>query len=86
MTTDSVKEAIRLLGVYTAGRFDVWALMGPAKASCRAHVMSVLCEHKMPQAKSGVTAIRAKFYAALGIAGNCEAIREDVFRQLCRTV
>jgi hypothetical protein len=38
----NVKEAIRLLGTYTAGRFDIWMLSGSAKASCRAHVMSTL--------------------------------------------
>lgn len=81
---ESVREAIRLLGVYTAGRYDLWALAGQGKASCRAHVMSALCGQKMTQAKSGVTALRSAFYAAIGIAGECEAARESNFRQFCR--
>lgn len=38
----NVTEAIRLLGVYTAGTFNVWDLSGSQKTSCRAHIMSHL--------------------------------------------
>jgi hypothetical protein len=42
--------ACRLIDVYCGGRFyDLWQLAGPAKASCRAHVMSTLLARKVPQ-------------------------------------
>lgn len=81
--TDNVKEAIRLLGVYTAGRFDIWALAGNSKASCRAHINSALTGRKEPQRTSGVNALRDAFYAALNPAGGCLAAQEKSFRQLC---
>lgn len=31
----NTQEAIRWLGIYTNGRFDIWMLSGSAKASCR---------------------------------------------------
>ncbi len=83
-------EAVRLLGIYTAGRFDAWLLAGPAKASCRAHVMSALAGQRMPQSKSGVVAIRAELYRQSAIAGcdfsgcDCEALRERAFMAFCR--
>ena len=80
-----LQNAIKLLGTYTAGRYDIWALAGPAKASCRAHIMSELLDRKTPQSKSGVNAIRAEFERQCGITGNCIAIREDNFRDYCRS-
>lgn len=73
-------EALRLLGAYTAGRFDIWMLAGSSKASCRAHIMTALEGKKMPQSKSGVNAITAAFYAFAMPEGSCPAIREDNFR------
>jgi hypothetical protein len=84
-----MNEAIRLLGVYTAGRFDIWALAGSSRASCRAHVMSALKGHKVPQSQSGVTALREEFcnqaraHGAV-IDGDCIAVREDQFIAWCR--
>jgi len=80
------QEAIRVLGTYTAGRFDIWMLAGSSKASCRAHVMSVLQGKRVPQSQSGVTAIRSAFYEALSITGECEAHREENFRTACRAI
>ena len=76
---DTTKEALRLLGIYTTGRFDIWALAGDAKASCRAHVMSALLGRKVPRSKSGVTAIREELYSRGNITGTCGAHREDNF-------
>jgi hypothetical protein len=75
----NTQEAIRLLGTYTAGRFDIWMLSGSAKASCRAHVLSVLLGVKTPQSKSGVNALREAFYQAGNIEGDCLAAREENF-------
>lgn len=80
----NVQEAIRVLGTYTAGRFDIWMLSGSSKASCRAHVMSILQGKRVPQSQSGVTAIRSAFYTALGITGECEAHRQEIFQAVCR--
>lgn len=77
-------EAIHLLGVYTANRFDLWMLAGSSKASCRAHLMSALQGTRVPQSKSGITAIRNAFYSLLNIAGECEAHREELFRAVCK--
>ncbi len=84
--TENVLNAIRLLGVYTAGRFDIFALAGPQKASCRAHIMSTIQGRRIPQAKSGVYAIREAFFAALRPDGGCVAAQEDRFAEICRTI
>lgn len=72
-------EAVRLLGVYTARRFDVWALAGSVKAGCRSHIMSKLCGTKMTQTKSGVNALRTAFHQLSNITGECIAEREYNF-------
>ena len=65
--------------MYTAGRMDVYALAGSARASCRKHVLEALTGQKQTQAKAGVTALRAAIYAAGNITGDCEAHRETKF-------
>lgn len=72
-------EALKLLRTYTAGRFDVWALAGNSKASCRAHIMSTLTGVKVPQSKAGVNAIRDAFHAIAKPEGNCIYAREKSF-------
>lgn len=76
-------EAIRILGIYTAGRYDIWSLSGPAKASCRAHVLSTLLDRTVPKSKAGVNAIRDAFWTACSITGECPAHREENFRSFC---
>jgi len=78
-------EAIRILGIYTASSFDIWALSGRAKASCRAHVLSILLSESTPQSKSSVNAIRDAFWSACGITGECPAERERKFQLFCQT-
>lgn len=78
---DNTREAIRLLKAYTAGSCDIWQLAGPSKASCRAHIMSALAGHRVPQAKAGVNALRDRFYSIANPAGNCPAMREEAFTQ-----
>ncbi len=82
----NVERAVRLLGVYSAGRFDIWALAGSARGSQRAHVLSALAGVKVPQSKAGVNAIRSALYEAIGITGECEAHREDSFILHCRSM
>jgi hypothetical protein len=84
MSTNGIMEAIRLLGAYTAGRFDIWMLSGSQKASCRAHLMSTLLGVKTPQSKSGVTALREAFYRAGNITGDCLAAKEENFLKWVR--
>ena len=79
MTTKQL-TVLQLLDVYTAGRFDfAWSLLGPAKASVRAHIMSTIKGRKTPQSQSGVTALRVAIYDLFEINGACEANREDNF-------
>ena len=82
----AITSALEVLSAYTAGRLDIWALAGNARASCRAHVLSVLTGRKVPQSQSGITAIRSAFYTRLGIEGNCEATREDNFLLAARAM
>ena len=83
---ENTREAVRLLGVYTAGRFDLWALAGPARASCRAHVASALAGRKVPQSKAGVTMLRDSFYAIANPDGDHMAGRESSFVAWCKAV
>lgn len=86
MNIDNTREAVRLLGVYTAGRYDFWILAGPSKASCRAHVMSALLGRKVPQSQSGVTMLRAAFHALAQPAGGCMAQRDESFEAWCQSL
>jgi hypothetical protein len=76
-------HAIRLLEMHTQGRFGLLSLAGRSNAERRAQVMSALVGTRMPQAKSGVNALRAAFYKALGIVGDGEAEREESFLFVC---
>lgn len=83
--SETLQKAIRLLGTYTAGRFDVWMIAGKPKAACRAHVMAALLgKDKVPQAYAGVNALRDEFYRQASIEGNCEAERQDNFIKFCK--
>lgn len=72
-------EALRLLKIYTAGSCIIYNLAGPAKASCRAHIMSAIKGRKMPQSQSGITALTREFYTLAQVTGNCGAAREENF-------
>lgn len=79
--TANQKEAVRLLGVYTAGSFKFFTLAGGHKASCRAHIMSQLKGVRVPQSKAGINAMRDEFFAIANPPGDCEAAKEDAFVQ-----
>lgn len=82
---ENLHKAIGLLGTYSGGRFDIWALAGNARASCRAHVMAVLIgKDRVPQSQAGINALRSAFYSACSIEGECEATRESNFKAYCR--
>ena len=78
-------EAIRVLGIYTAGSYNICDLSGPRHASQRAHVLSTLQARTVPQSKAGVNAIRDAFWSACQITGECPAHRESNFAEFCRT-
>lgn len=77
--TENLREAIRLYGVYTAWQFTDFHLLGSAKASCRAHIMSALAGKRVPQSKSGINAMREALWPLMGVTGDCLAAREDDF-------
>jgi hypothetical protein len=81
-------DAVKLLGTYTAGRFDSYMLAGPSKATCRQHVMSALVGCKLPQSKCGVTALRAELWKRAGVdeQGNCIAECDSLFEDFCRQI
>jgi hypothetical protein len=60
--SDKIKAHL-ILAQLTAARCDVYSLAGPDNASARAALMTLLTGVKTPQAKSGVTALQAAFYA-----------------------
>jgi hypothetical protein len=81
----TLREGIRLLGVYTAGRFTFWTLAGNAKVCCRAHVMAVLLGvPRVPQSKAGINALREEFFRQAGIPRDCAAGMEHDFEALCQ--
>jgi hypothetical protein len=84
MEHKEMNEAIKLLGTYTAGRFDIWMLAGDAKASCRVQVMSALLGRKAKRAESGINALRTEFYNRLNITGDCLAAKEGNFIAYCK--
>lgn len=80
---------IELLGKYTiryrgGSSFDPWDMMGPHNAKRRAEVMSALMGKKMPQAKSGVTALRDELNARLNPVGNHLSARQENLADICR--
>jgi hypothetical protein len=70
-----------LLGQLTDARFEVYALAGPRNAAARASLMTLLTGVKVPQAKSGVNALKAAFYADM--RGECEREKELNFLEYC---
>lgn len=87
LVSDNVREAVRMLGEYTGGRFDIWALAGRGgKPRLRALILGTMEGRRVPQAKAGVYAIRAAFYAGVGAVGGCEAERERDFVQRCQAL
>lgn len=84
--TANLREALKLLGTYTAGKYDLWLLAGSSRASCRAHVMTVLMGARIPQSKAGVNALRDALYRAAGIEGDCLAEKNDKFIHFGKTM
>ena len=81
---ENVRKALNLLRVYTADTYDIWALSGSSKASCRAHIMSALEGTRVPQSKAGVNALRSAFEGALGAHGLTPRDRELSLLSLIR--
>ena len=77
--TKNQLEALRLLRVYQGDSRDFWALSGPAKGSCRAHIMSALAGERVPQRLSGVGLLQKTFLSMAGVAPECMARMEDAF-------
>jgi len=80
----NITAAIRLLGEYTSGRFDVDNLYGDHNAQRRQHLMQVLTCTKVPRAKAGVNALEKAFMALAKPPANCLALQRDFFREWCR--
>lgn len=81
--TTNVLEAIRLFGAYTGGRFSFSLLTGPAKASCRTHILSALLGTRIPQSAAGINRLRDEMFNAGGIPDGCLAAKEDSMREYC---
>ncbi len=69
-------DFLRLIQQNSFGSFDVYRLAGPYNAKTRARIMSALHGRKIPQAKSGVEAMRAAMFEILKPSGDCLAARE----------
>jgi hypothetical protein len=79
-------EAVRMLGVYTARTFKWVHLTGKHRAAHRAHLMSELYTVPTPQVKSGINALREKFYKLSQVSGNCRAEQDDNFIVWCKQI
>lgn len=77
-----VYEAVKLLGEFTRGTFNLWAISGQSNAKLRQRIMAALSGRaKVPQSEAGVNALQAAFYAVARPEGSCEARREPAFRE-----
>jgi hypothetical protein len=81
--TSNEREGLRLVGVYTADKFRLWALAGPSKATCRVHIMSAILGRKAKRAECGVFAIQSVFQALLP-SSECRASWDDKFAMWAR--
>ena len=74
------QKIAKLIMAYTGGNSHnlYYRLCGNAKGSVRAHIMSEIAGHKMPQSKSSITAILARLMEIFEIEGSCPAVREDM--------
>lgn len=79
------REALRLLGAYTGGRFDIWMLAGPQKVMCRTQIMSALAGVRVPQSKAGVNAMWRAFIELSGVQGGCLAEQHDNFMEWAKS-
>lgn len=72
-------NGISLVHTYTAGRFDLWALSGDSKASCRAHVLSVLQGANVPKSRASLTVLTQALHGLGRITGSYPAERNTNF-------
>ena len=83
-TEQTMDEAKRLFRVYTGGTGRIDALYGPAKASCRAHILSALQGERVPQRRAGWTVFRQAMFGLFGASGDCLAARERALAELAQ--
>jgi len=77
-------EAKRLFRVYTGDTGRIDALYGPAKAGCRAHILSALEGKRVPQSRAGWRVFRKAMFDLFGASGNCLAARESSLVELAQ--
>jgi hypothetical protein len=82
----NVREAMRLTRTYLGGRCELFALAGPAKRSCRKHILEVLRGAKVKANECGINALEAALYEAAGVRGSCGANRARHFFRLAAGV
>ena len=79
MTIGQIK-ALNLLKAYTGGSFEIVRLAGKCNSTCRAHIMSVFHDRRVPISESGVNAIEKDFLKVSKVDTNaCHAVVEDNF-------
>ena len=76
------EEAARLFRVYTADAGRIDHLYGKQKATCRAHILSVLHGRKVTASQAGWNAFRDAMFALYGASGECLATQESELRRL----
>ena len=82
--SDNLKEALRLVRIYTGGGCNLWQLCAKQRAGVRAHIMSALLGKKVPQSKAGINALREAIYKEAGITGSCHAHQDSNFRDMMK--
>lgn len=76
------REALRLLGEFTGGRYDIGMLAGPASVKRRQKIMSVLDGVSVPQKSAGISILTQRFIVMAGVGiESCPARRDDAFME-----
>lgn len=75
ITKESKAEAKRLFLIYTGGKGTIDSLYGPAKATCRAHILSALEDKRVSQRKATWGVFRDAMIELFGIADQDDNLR-----------
>jgi len=82
MFSEKEKEAMRLFRAYTGGTGIIDKLYGPAKAGCRAHILSALTGARVPKSRAGWNVFRSALNDAFGVRGDCIVARDANLQEI----
>lgn len=80
----NLREAARLLHVYTKGNNDCLDLAGQYNSEKRQEIMSLLLGKKVPKSLATCGGLTRVFCEVIGIGGDCHVERERNLKQWAR--